>query len=67
MKTYVLYIHDDRYTVPTLDSIVATGDERALQLAGDRLASSPRYYAAELWEGDRRVGRLEKPPAPATP
>ena len=67
MKIYVLYIHDDRYTVPTLDSIAANADERAVRLAVDRLASSPHYYAAELWEDDRLVKRLEKPPAPTTP
>lgn len=67
MKTYVLYIHDDRYTVPTMDSIAANADERAVQGAADRLASSPHYYAVELWEDDRLVKRLEKPPAPAAP
>lgn len=67
MKTYVLYVHDDRYTVPTLDSIAVDGDERAVQLAADRLASSPHYYAAELWEDDRLVRRLEKPRTPTTP
>jgi hypothetical protein len=64
MKTYVLYIHDDRYAVPTLDTITVGGDERARELAGERLASSPHYYAADLWEGDRLVERLEKPAAP---
>ena len=67
MKTYALYIHDDRYTVPTLDTITVGGDERARELAGDRLASSPHYYATELWEGDRLVERLEKPGSPEHP
>ena len=65
MKTYVLYIHDDRYTVPALDSITVNDDERASEVAGDRLASSAHYYLAELWEDDRLVARLEKPPASA--
>ena len=60
MKTYVLYLHDDRYSVPTLDAITVDGDERAMELAGERLASSSHYYAAELWEEDRLVQRLEK-------
>ena len=63
MKTYVLYIHDDRYTVPTLDSIVVNDDDRAREVAGARLASSAHYFLAELWEDDRLVARLEKPPA----
>ena len=65
MKTYVLYIHDDRYTVPTLDSITVDDDERAKELAGGRLAASAHYHRAELWEDDRLVARLEKPVAGA--
>lgn len=61
MKTYVLYIHDDRYTVPTLDSLTVNDDERAREVAGERLASSRHYHLAELWESDRLVARLEKP------
>jgi hypothetical protein len=64
MKTYILYLHDDRYSVPTMDSITVGGDERAIELAGERLASSPHYFAAELWEDDRMVKRLEKPAKP---
>jgi len=64
MKTYILYVHDDRYTVPTMDSLTVDGDERAMELAGERLASSPHYYAAELWDGDRMVQRLGQPSKP---
>jgi hypothetical protein len=64
MKTYVLYVHDDRYTVPTMDTVTVSGDERARELAGQRLASSPHYHAVELWEGDRLVERLEAPGTP---
>jgi len=61
MKTYLLYIHDDRYTVPTMDSITVIDDERAKQLARERLASSAHYHTAELWEDERLVARLENP------
>ncbi len=64
MKTYLLYIHDDRYTVPTLDSIAVDGDERARELAAERLASSPHYLTAELWEDDRLVEKLTRPSTP---
>jgi hypothetical protein len=67
MKTYVLYLHDDRYSVPTLDSIIVDGDERGRQLAAERLASSPHYLLVELWEDDRLVVKLQRssptPPA----
>lgn len=63
LQTYVLYIHDNRYSVPTLDSITVVDDGRARALAADRLASSAHYHAVELWEDDRLVAKLEKPPA----
>ncbi len=63
MKTYVLYIHDDRYTVPNMESLTVNDDERARDVAGDRLASSSHYHLAELWESDRLVARLAKPKA----
>ena len=61
LKTYVLYVHEDRYSVPTLDSITVAGDELARAAAADRLASSAHYRAVELWEDDRLVAKLEKP------
>ncbi|MBA3812146.1 MAG: hypothetical protein H0X27_11005 [Caulobacteraceae bacterium] len=60
MKTYVLYIHDRRYSVPHLDSVTVQGDGRAGEIAAQRLASSQAYFAAEVWEDDRLVCRLEK-------
>ncbi len=60
MKTYVLYIHDRRYSVPHLDSVTVQGDERAGEIAAQRLASSKAYFAAEVWEDDRLVCKLEK-------
>ena len=65
MKTYVLYVHDDRYSVPTLDTITVDGDERARQLAAERLAASPRYFMVELWEEDRLVEKLERSSKPS--
>ena len=60
MKSYVLYIHDDRYSVPTLDSITVDGDAPARRLAAERLASSPHYFRVELWEDDRLVEKLQR-------
>jgi hypothetical protein len=60
LEIYVLYIHDDRYSVPTIDSFVAKDDEEANQRAGERLHSSPHYFAIDLWRDERRVARLER-------
>jgi len=59
LNVYVLYIHDDRYSVPTVDSITASDDEIAKQLLKKRLDSSPHYVAVALWQGERFVARIE--------
>ena len=60
MNVYVLYIHDDRYSVPTMDSLRASDDATATQLLKQRLESSPHYFAVALWQDERFVARLEK-------
>ena len=62
MNVYVLYIHDDRYTVPSVDSLRAINDETAKQLLRERLATSPHYFAVALWQDERFVERIEKTP-----
>jgi hypothetical protein len=60
LNVYVLYIHDDRYTVPTVDSLNASDDECAKQLLRRRLQTSPHYFAVALWHDERLVERIEK-------
>jgi hypothetical protein len=60
VNTYFIYLHDDRYTVPNLDTIVARDDERARELAAKRLMSSLHYRAIELWDDERFVYRLKR-------
>jgi len=60
LNVYVLYIHDDRYSVPTVDSLRASDDESAKQLLRQRLRSSPHYFAVALWQDERFVDRIEK-------
>jgi hypothetical protein len=62
VKTYVLYVYDRRSTVPSMDVVTARRDARARQIATQRLASSIDHFAAEVWEADRLVCRLDKPP-----
>jgi hypothetical protein len=61
LKTYLLYIHDDRYATPTLDVIVVADDSRAREIAASRLSTSSHYRRAEIWEDERPVGEVEKP------
>jgi len=60
VNIYVLYIHDDRYSVPTIDSFAAPNDEEAKRAMGHRLGSSPHYFAIELWQDDRIVAKLSR-------
>ncbi|HZC17765.1 MAG TPA: hypothetical protein VE309_13485 [Caulobacteraceae bacterium] len=60
MKTYILYIHDDRYSVPSLDAVTVRDDQRALEVVRDRLTVSPHYRQIEVWEDDRFIDRFEQ-------
>ena len=62
MKTYFLYVNDDRYSVPSLDSILAPDDARARDAAKAKLAASPHYGAVEVWDDDRLVYRSRTGP-----
>jgi predicted RNase H-like HicB family nuclease len=59
LNIYTIYIHDDRYSVPTLDIINASTDAEALAEATQRLQTSPHYSAIELWLGDSFLARVE--------
>lgn len=61
LKTYTLYIHDDRYSVPSLDAVTVRDDERALEIGQSRLMVSPHYRAVEVWEDERFLGKFERP------
>ena len=60
VKTYTLFIHDDRYSVPSLDAVGAVDDEAARAAALARMGASPHYYAVEVWDGDRRIAQVEE-------
>ena len=60
MNPYFLFVQDDRYTVPTLDTINARDDEQAIAHAARRLAASPHYRAIEIWEDERLVAHLTR-------
>jgi hypothetical protein len=60
LKTYVIYIHEDRYEMPNMEVAAAADDEAALELAADRLSASPHFHRVEVWDNNRFVGRLER-------
>ena len=48
-----------------MDVLTVANDERACELGGQRLASSPHYTRAEVWEGERLVCSLDPTPVKA--
>ena len=57
MRTYTLYIEDDRYSVPTLLFTTAVDDDAALRFANDVLAK-PHHRSVEVRDDDVVVFRL---------
>ena len=57
MRTYTLYIEDDRYSVPTLLFVSASDDASARRIAREKL-SDPHHLAVELREDERVICRL---------
>jgi hypothetical protein len=55
LKVYTLYIYDDRYSVPTIDLLMADNDAEAEVAARERLAASPHHRAVAAFEDDRFV------------
>ncbi len=58
VKTYMLFMHDDRYSAPMLDLLIVRDDARAIQIAAERLCASLHHRIAEMWEEDRLVCRI---------
>jgi hypothetical protein len=58
MITFQIFVHDDRYSVPTLH-LVSVGDEIAARAAaGALLHASPHHRGVELWQGEEQIEAL---------
>lgn len=60
MPFYSIYIYDDRYSVPTLDVVVALDDVQATEMAVEKLSNSSHYLAVEIFEGERLVYKTHR-------
>jgi hypothetical protein len=60
MRTYSLYIQDDRYSVSTLDFATASDEASIRAIALDRLESSPNHLAIEVWADEKLVFSLTR-------
>lgn len=61
MRNFSLYIHDRRYSVPTLEFIVAPDEVLARIAAEQRLERSDDYQAIEVCEAEEPLFRVERP------
>ena len=62
MRSYILYIHDSRYSVPQFVAVDADDDDAAVTMAKHLLARSDRYLSIEVVDGDREVARVGRQP-----
>ena len=60
MANYTLFVHDDRYTVPTFYILTVADERRALELAEEKLLSSPHYRRVEVFDGDTLIGAIDR-------
>jgi hypothetical protein len=60
MRTFHLFIRDEREQAPALAVVTVSSAERALELARKRLEASPHHVAVEVHEGDALVARIER-------
>jgi hypothetical protein len=55
LKTYTLYIHDRRYSVPTFMAADFPHEDQVREYAATRLLGSQFYTGIEIWDGDLKV------------
>lgn len=60
MRTFSFYIHDRRYSVPTLQLVTVRDEERARELARQRLDETEEHLAVEVVEGQTELFRLSR-------
>jgi hypothetical protein len=60
MKSYRIVVHDRRESEPIELAAELGRDERAREIARERLASSPHFSAVELWRGPVKLCHLQR-------
>lgn len=55
MNGYEVFVHDDRYSVPTLHLISAADLGDARRAADALLCASPHHLGVELWSGGEQI------------
>ena len=58
MRTFSFYIHDKRYSVPTLQLVTVRDEARARELARQRLEETDHHLYIEVVEDQTELFRL---------
>ncbi|MES2034567.1 MAG: hypothetical protein V4466_10345 [Pseudomonadota bacterium] len=60
MRTFSFYIHDRRYSVPTLQLVTVRDESRARELALARLEETEHHLSVEVVEDQTELFRLSR-------
>jgi hypothetical protein len=60
VRSFILLVHDDRYSVPTLVFTNVADENRAREIADRELDKSDHYLAVDVEEGDHRWFRIQR-------
>lgn len=60
MRTFSFYIHDRRYSVPTLQLVTVRDENRARELARARLEETEHHLSIEVVEDQTELFRLSR-------
>ena len=58
MTTYEIFVHDERYSVPTLQLVTLADEAEARLVADALLRNSPRHLGVELWRSGEQLMAL---------
>lgn len=58
MTTFEAFVHDDRYTVPTLHLVSAADEASARSLADELLRASPHHLGVELCHNGEQLAAI---------
>ena len=55
MRAFEIFVHDDRYSVPTLHLVPAAHESAARRLAEGLLLTSAHHHGVELWRDGEQL------------
>jgi len=60
LRTFTIFIRDERYSVPTVWFVTVATEERAVEIAKAQLVESRHHLAVELCEDDKPLALFDR-------